>query len=396
MRGTLALIARDPALRLAALLLVLNGAVGASLVPYQSLLAIRLFGLSERGYAGVLAAGALVFVAASLVAGVLSDHRFDRRQVALATGLATAAGFAVMTVLPGPRSFVLVHALLLPVGSTLFAQSFALGRLAASRHPGEGQAAPMAAIRAAFALPWVVVLPIWSLAYRAGLGLARIYPVLLCLAVLTLVLIARGWPQTDEAGRGREGASGLWSGLAEALHPAILVRVALLGAVIAAVAVYMVLLGLVMAGAGRPDGDVALYAGTMAGLEVPLMLALPVVQRRLGIPLLVAVGAGLYALHLVGLPLLAGTPWVWALTVPGAAGGAAILALPISYLQDLMRDRPGAGSSLMALQRVIGDGLCALAFALGTALSGFGLAALAGAALSVGAGLLLWRIDRCR
>lgn len=389
-------IVRDPALRLSTLLLVLNGAIGASLAPYQSLLAIRLFGLTDRTYALVLVAGAAVFVVASLVLGILSDLHFARRSVALATATAPIGGFGLMTALPGPHAFVLVHAVLLPIGATLFAQCFALARVAANRLRAEGQAAQMAAVRAAFALPWVVVLPLWSLAYRAGVGLQWIYPVLLSLAGLTAAVIAFGWPKTDEADRGAAGAGSLLSGLAEVLRPEILLRVLLLGATISAVALYMVLLGLVMSAAGRPAGDVAIYAGVMAGIEVPLMLALPALQQRVGAAALVAAGAGLYALHLVGLPFLAGTPFVWALTLPGAAGGAAILAVPIAYLQDLMKGSPGAGSSLMALQRVTGDALCALAFATGTAVAGYRLAALIGAFLSVGAGLVLWRIDRLR
>lgn len=389
-------IVRDPGLRLASILLILNGIIGASLAPYQSLLAIRQFGLSDRSYSQVLGVGAAVFVGASLVIGVLSDRHFARKHVALATALSTVAGFVIMAAAPGPRAFVLVHTLLLPVGATLFAQSFALARLAAIHHQGEGQAALMAAIRAAFALPWIVVLPLWSLAYRAGLALPWIYPVLLIVSLATAVLIAHRWPLTDEVDRDPDLTGGLWSGLADAFRPATFVRVLLLGVVISAVALYMVLLGLVMTDAGRPAGDVAIYAGIMAGLEVPLMLALPVLQRRHRSAALVAAGAGLYALHLVGLPLLARTPFVWVLTLPGAAGGAAVLALPIAYLQDLMKDRPGAGSSLMALQRVSGDLVCALAFAAGTALGGYLVAALIGAVLSVGAGAALWRLDRSR
>ena len=122
-------IVRDPALRLSTLLLVLNGAIGASLAPYQSLLAIRLFGLTDRTYALVLVAGAAVFVVASLVLGILSDLHFARRSVALATATAPIGGFGLMTALPGPHAFVLVHAVLLPIGATLFAQCFALARV---------------------------------------------------------------------------------------------------------------------------------------------------------------------------------------------------------------------------------------------------------------------------
>ncbi len=68
-----------------------------------------------------------------------------------------------------------------------------------------------------------------------------------------------------------------------------------------------------------------------------------------------------------------------------------ILTLPIAYLQDLMADRPGTGSSLMSLQFLIASAMGALCFALGTAFAGYGLAAALGVAVSLlGAGALVW------
>lgn len=388
----LILIARDRGLRAATLVLILNGATAASLAPYQSLLGVRQFGLTNAAYAQVLVAATAVFVAASVLLGVLSDQRFGRRAVALGTAGVTAIGLAVMSLVPGRTGFILVHVLALPIGATLFQQIFALTRLLAARHAPGAQAGLMAAVRAAFALPWVVVLPLWSLAYGAGLGLLWIYPLLLAVTLAMLWLIASAWPQTDEGGRGATHGS-LFAGLAEMARPGVLVRTALLGAVVSAVALYMVILGLVMHGAGRPDGDVAIYAGVMAGLEVPLMLLVPWAQTRVSRTRLIGLGVALYGLHLVGLPFLASTPFVWALTLPGAAGGAIILTLPIAYLQDLMAARPGAGSALMGLQRVTADGLCALAFSVGTGLAGYGLAAMIGAALALMAAGLLARLD---
>ncbi|MFZ1662068.1 MAG: hypothetical protein WAT77_08910, partial [Paracoccaceae bacterium] len=70
------------------------------------------------------------------------------------------------------------------------------------------------------------------------------------------------------------------------------------------------------------------------------------------------------------------------------------LTLPIAYLQDLMADRPGAGASLIAVQRICGDATYAAAFAIGTALSGYGFAAVLGAMAAVTSGLFLWLLDR--
>jgi hypothetical protein len=98
----------------------------------------------------------------------------------------------------------------------------------------------------------------------------------------------------------------------------------------------------------------------------------------------------IYAAFLMLLPPLAPTAAVWLLPVLAGMGGAAILTLPIPYLQDLMADRPGTGSSLIAVQKVTADMLCAGAFTLGTALGGYALAAWLGAGMAIaGAGLLL-------
>jgi len=54
---------------------------------------------------------------------------------------------------------------------------------------------------------------------------------------------------------------------------------------------------------------------------------------------------------------------------------AGMISLPISLLLDLIRDRPGLSASLLAVNVFLGGGLGAGVFALGTALSGYGLAA---------------------
>ena len=140
-------------------------------------------------------------------------------------------------------------------------------------------------------------------------------------------------------------------------------------------------------------GTAALYAGLVAGLEVPFMLAIPLV---LGINrnLLILIGTCIYTIHLIGMPLLAGSPWLWVLLIPGAAGGALTLTLPLAYLQDQLKARPGTGAALMALMKVAGDAMAAGTFALGTALGGYSLAAVLGASVTVIGAVVLVIADR--
>lgn len=387
---------KDPALRTIAALMVLLGAVLCSFAPYVSVLAVREFNLGNQGFAALMVASTVISVGASVVVGIRADQTASRRAIAIWSCALLMAGAGVMTLRPGGISFVLAHGLILPVASTLFGQLFAQARLVAQTHPPQARDSIMSVIRALFALPFILVLPLWSVAFSAGASLLSIYPVALTIAAAMLVLTLRQWPR-DGAALWDDRPSGLsfWAALAEIAHGPLALRVLALGAVTAANTTYMALIGLVLvADVGRSTSDVALYAGLVAGLEVPFMLMLPYIAPRLPRTKLIAIGTAVYCCHVVGLPLLAGSPLLWGLILPAALGGAIILTLPIAYLQDLMADRPGTGASLMALQRLTGDILAALCFVIGTTISGYALVAGLGAATAVLGALALHLADR--
>lgn len=394
--SAISLCLRDPALRAAGLILALQGAIVCSFGPYFSTLAVNSFGFGDRGYAVLLALSSLVSVSASVVGGIRADQTANRRQVTLVAALSLLIGTGLMSVTPGPLVFALAAALLIPVSSVIFGQVFALARLAATRYPEATRDGIMAVIRALFAAPFVVVLPLWSLAFAAGAPIIAIFPVGLALTAVMLLAVLRLWP-ADSAVSWDDRPSGLTfrAALAEMGHPRIAARVLALGAVTGASTLYMAIISLVMVAAvGRGTQDVALYVGLVAGLEVPFMLLLPGLTRGIPRTRLILAGAALYGLHVALLPVLAGSPLVWLLVLPAAVGGAVTLTVPIAYLQDLLSDRPGAGASLMAVQRLAGDVIAATCFALGTTLAGYGAVALLGVAASLIGAAALWAADR--
>ncbi len=159
--------------------------------------------------------------------------------------------------------------------------------------------------------------------------------------------------------------------------------------------VYLVIAGLVFSeAAGRGAADTALYVGLIAGLEVPVMLLLPRLARGASRTALIAGGVALYGVHVLLLPWIAASNWVWLLVVPGAVGGAVILLMPMAYVQDLLAERPGTGAALMALQRVIGEVLAALCFVIGTWIAGYGLVAMLVVVVALTGALWLWRADK--
>jgi cyanate permease len=159
----------------------------------------------------------------------------------------------------------------------------------------------------------------------------------------------------------------------------------------------MVLVSLIFEqAAGRSTSDVALYVGLVAGWEVPFMLLLPRYLGHIPRARLILVGTALYICHLVLMPMLAPTPAIWAMTFVAGLGGTAMLILPISYYQDLLAGQPGTAAALLALQKLVGDILAAAAFAIGTALAGYGLVATMGGVIALTGGFALWWMDSRR
>jgi MFS transporter, SET family, sugar efflux transporter len=388
----------DPALRLAVVLVFLLGAVVSSAAPHLAVLGVREFGMGDRGYAVLLAVSTIVSVGVSVWAGIRADQTTRRRGLVLGCAVVWTVGQALMTFAPGRLSFVVAMGLLLPVGTSLMGQIFALARLAASTHPAEERDRIMSTLRAMFAAPFVVVLPLWSAAFGAGVPVLAIFPVSLLMTLAFVGLALRHWPRDDQVAwvDARSGLS-FRAALSELGSAALALRVTALGAVTLGSTLYMSVIGLLMAETpGRDLGDAALYVGLVAGLEVPFMLILPGLLRGVPRTMQMALGAAVYALHMLALPMLAGTALMWLLILPAAAGGALTLTVPIAYLQDLLAGRPGTAASLLSAQWLAASLMAAVLFALGTTVSGYGLVLLLGALVSTGGATLLHLADRHR
>jgi MFS transporter, SET family, sugar efflux transporter len=145
--------------------------------------------------------------------------------------------------------------------------------------------------------------------------------------------------------------------------------------------------------AHRGPADVALYVGMVAGWEVPALMLLPYAARRMNRSTLIAIGTTLYCCHVIALPLLAGSPLIWGMTLVAGLGGTTMLALPIAYYQDLLNGRPGTAGAMLALQKLISDICVAAAFAVGTAIGGYTTVAVLGVSIALCGALALYLID---
>jgi len=85
----------DPALQLAAVLMMLYGAFNASVMHYVPTLAVNAFGLGDAGYALVLVAASIVAIASAVGMGILADQRASRWLMAILAASAFALGLRI-------------------------------------------------------------------------------------------------------------------------------------------------------------------------------------------------------------------------------------------------------------------------------------------------------------
>jgi len=147
---------RDPTLRMLSLAALLFGCFAASIGPYQSLIAINIFGLSDAVYAGILMASLAVSVGMAVGIGIITDQRPSRRIMALLASTGIALGGAVVWLGDSAAAFIVAHVLLLPIGGTLLGQIFAVARLVIAPLPAADRDAIIAFIRSFFAFPFLI------------------------------------------------------------------------------------------------------------------------------------------------------------------------------------------------------------------------------------------------
>lgn len=391
----IAVIMRVPALRLSLIAMLVLGALNASIAPYVSLVAIERLGISKQHFSVILVMTASFAVSSSVVFGVLGDQFGHRRRIAIWSAVVGLIGLGLMMIWPSPLSLVLAHGVMIPLSASLYGQVFTLARLAipAGHGPQDGV---LGVIRSAMSASFLGMLVFWTYAFDQGADVMGIYiPATLC-ALILLVLIAAYWPKTSTWAEAPPSLF-LRDAFAELMRPRVALRLVLLGMISAAFMIYFVLISLIFeASPIRGSADVALYVGLVAGWEVPCLILIPRLVGQFSRTGLITLGAGFYTLHLVLMPIWVDTQYLWLGTLIAGVGGTAAISLPISYFQDLLRDRPGAASAMLALQRLVADILAASIFALGTWIGGYETVAVMSAALTLTGAGLLYLADRQR
>jgi predicted MFS family arabinose efflux permease len=386
---------RTPLIRTAMFAIFLIGVSAAAARPYQSLIAIEQFQMSNANFSKMLLAASLLGIVYSLALGNLSDIMQSRKLLILLTSTAGIIGFGVIYFIPTPFVFVFSTLFIIPILSAQFSVLFGVVRTQTNAFAQGDAAAVNSMVRSIFALSWIVTpgLIALMLANTQQLTLVYLISCLVCTAIFILILLmfhAPALPKSENV----VAKPRFLKSLSAILEWRIALSIASLALMIASQHLSTVLTPLIPTKVvGGSITDVGFIVGCIAAFEIPFMLLFGEAMRRFSAGQVLAFGAAVYAFYLLMMGV-ATQPWHFYALIPvNAAGAAAILSIPMTYLQNLLPDKPGLGSALQPIAVAVGGSASAAAFAVGTNNFGYSQTAFIAAGLAMTGILLILMLE---
>lgn len=395
MLSTIRFVARHPVLRIYGLLMFIASSGNACIIPYRALIAIDTLHMSKQGFAAMMFFSTLTALVFGVCIGIVSDFAGNRRRLMAILMAAGIVGALMVWTVETAWMMALVVICLLPFAN-INPLIYAGTRMEAADLDPREAASVNSVVRTTMSASWVFIpVAVAIVLETSGLGVINVWAVMALLFALCLALVFIFLPETARAGSAPGGLAGFVTALKELGHPAILLRlvaVSLLTSVNWLNGYVQALI--IKTTLGGSLGDAGFMASGIALMEIPFMLAWASALPRLGPVRTLVAGAFIYAIFLVGMGLSNSVWQVHALIPIAGAGAAAILSVPISYFQDMFPGRPGLGTSLYPMQTFLGTGAAAGIFAVASHFTTYQGTAMAGACVTLAAGLFLLAVER--
>jgi hypothetical protein len=386
----------DRTIRIATLTIFCVGFTYASTIPYFSLIGISQLGMTTTHYAFVSALTAVMAMLGAVGLGFLSDRSPDRKRGVMLSLSVGMLGFGGFYLFPSVWSFTAFLLLITPVSGAAYSQLFAIIRSASNSLAPAKATQINSTARSTYAISWVVVPGLVGAYIATRKDVSDSFAIAAVAFLLCLVLFGLfGKP----GGRVEPSKLTVWDGLTEAFGLVFSKRIALRILALAMIASVQWVSGsaLPLVIVQMPDGGigvVGIFAGLTAGLEIPLMLLGGYLASRFALWKIIIAGGLVYALYLALVGFAHSVPQIYALSILNAMGNAIMLTLHLSYLQNLLPDRPGLGTSLLSIGALVCKVIATAVFALAGTTLGFSGAAIVGAGIAVLGCLMLLLLDR--
>ncbi|RYH04486.1 MFS transporter [Salipiger sp. IMCC34102] len=393
-------ILRDRAVvRASAAAIFLYGFAGAATSPYQSVIGIRELGLSDAAYAAVALVGAVFQVLIAVGTGYLSDRAQSYRTPLIVMASFGFVGYGMVWLYPSQATFAI--ALIGPLALFHATNSLLFGNVRAqtSDFAPDEAAIANALMRMMISLSWVLVPGIVGLYLARRESMIDAYGIAALVGLACVLTILLGVKSDTEPKAGPAQAPGprpaMLPDLISVLSWGMTLRIAGIALITQVLTVNATVLPLIVTGrANGAASDIGFLVGLVAVLEVIFMIAWASAVRRIHLTTALAISALLYLVYLAAIAM-ASAPWhVYAASVVAGIAAAGIISLPISYLLDLIANRPGLSASLIAVNMFLGAALGSGIFALGTAVGGYGTASVLGGIAGVAGAALLLALER--
>lgn len=344
-----------------------SGVTFASTAPYASIVGVETLGMSTGQFAALFSFGAVVGTFISLGLGYLSDRLPDRRILVLVAALAGMIGHGLIYLVPTQLSFMIAMGLIMPLGFSMFSQSFAYVRVYFTKHDPARADFMVSALRTVFTVAWTVVPPIAGY-IAAEYSVFNVYLMsALSYAACGLIFITMMSDKATHVANLPPAPKPVREpGAARGKLPMPIIS-GVMGLTIIVVTMRLVGMGvplLIVTQLGGTLTDVGIYAGIAAGLELPFMLGWGYLLARLSKESILIFNGLLYAVYLYLVTRAQTvTDILWLQGINGIAT-AALMSVNISYLQDAIKGRVGLSTSLMDVVAISASLLGSAAFGL--------------------------------
>jgi MFS transporter, SET family, sugar efflux transporter len=346
---------RVPVTGLIATSLFFTGVTYASTLNYGAIVGIDTLGISSGTYSLLLMVASIVSAAASVLLGYVSDKLPDRRILVIGCALTGAVGFGVIFLFRSPMAFIIATCVIMPFGGALLSQSFSFARsYLNTRNPARADFM-ISVLRTIFAVAWAIVPPFvgWIAATTTVFNIYGVAALayLVCALIYAIMLMN----PAAKIGVASKAADGTAAPAPKAsIDPAVIAGIA--GVVVIFTATYLnnVVAPLLITSTLRASfADLGLWAGLAAALELPFMLLWGYSLKWVRKHVMIVAAALLYAVYLVLLSRAGSvTEVLWLQLINGPAT-AALMSIPISYLQEAIRGRVGLSTSLLDVSFVL-------------------------------------------
>lgn len=365
------------------------GVTFASSQPYHAVVGIETLGLTSGQLAFIMSLGSIIGAMIAVAIGYISDRLHDRRILVLLTAAAGAAGFGLIYLVRTPWMFAISIGMIVPLGMGMYSQTFSYVRVYYDAVAPERARFMVSAMRTVFTIAWVIIPPVvgYVAAVYSTFDVYLAAALAYAMAGLVFALLMTD-PNTRIAPlpipKKKDGAAFVSFRLpvAAGLAGILLINVAMR---LASLAMPLMIISQL----GGSLANVGIYAGIAAAVEIPFMLLWGHLLSRFSRESIIVGNALLFGAYLVLVSNAASVSDVYWLQALNGISTAALMSIPISYMQDTIKGRVGLSSSLMDVMNVSAALLGAASFGILASQHDYRSALGVAGALGVGGGIVM-------